>query len=421
MKIFKFGGASIADADRIINMGDILLDYKTEKLVLVVSALGKTTNALEQVAFSYCKNNTKEAIQLFEQLEKQHNELAQALLPYNNESCLVDLSKIFAEADWILNEPPVHHPDYYYDQIVCLGEMMSTTIINHYLQHIGIKSTWLDVRDVLKTNDTFKEALVDLVLTKVLMNQKINTLFTENNFVVTQGFVGSTTLNDSTTLGREGSDYTGALFASMLGAQSLTIWKDVKGLLNGDPKIFTDLVEIKKLSYHEAVEMAFYGAQVIHAKTIKPLQNNNIPLYVKCFLDKNFEGTTIQNEVDKSSYPPILVKKSNQVLLQITSKDFSFITDDKLSEIYDVFHNANAHINMMQTSAISLVASIDFNQEKLEKLYKAFSDEYNLLRNEKIDLLTIRHHNPEVIAKYTAGKTILLEQKTRHTVQMLMK
>jgi aspartate kinase len=421
MKIFKFGGASIADAVRIKNMGDILLDYKNEKLVLVISALGKTTNALEKVAYSFCAHDKLESIALFEQLELAHNNLAETLLTDKSEPCLVALSNIYAEADWILNENPVRHPDYYYDQIVCLGEMMSTTIVHYYLQSIGIASTWLDVRDVLKTDETFKEAMVDNVNSKINICKTIGDLMMQNNFVVTQGFVGSTPLNDSTTLGREGSDYTGALFASMLGAESLTIWKDVKGLLNGDPKIFDDLVEIKKISYHEAVEMAFYGAQVIHAKTIKPLQNNNIPLYVKCFLDKKFEGTTIQNEVDKNSYPPILVKKTNQVLLQITSKDFSFITDDKLSEIYDVFHNVNAHINIMQTAAISLVASIDYNKEKLDKLYAAFASDYNLLRNENIDLLTIRHHNPAVIEKYTAGKTILLEQKTRHTIQLLMK
>jgi aspartate kinase len=421
MKIFKFGGASISNAERIINMGDILIDYKSEKLVLVISALGKTTNALEEVAFHFCANNQMEARKLFEKLETQHNALAIELLQEKSEICLVALSKIYAEADWILNENPVRHADYYYDQLICLGEMMSTTIVHHYLESIQINSVWMDVRDVLKTDETFKEAIVDLENSKINICKTVHSLFAKHNFIITQGFVGSTSLNDSTTLGREGSDYTGALFASMLGAESLTIWKDVKGLLNGDPKIFTDLVEIKKISYHEVVEMAFYGAQVIHAKTIKPLQNNNIPLYVKCFLDKNFEGTTIQNEVDKKNYPPILVKKANQVLIQITSKDFSFITDDKLSEIYDVFHSVNAHINIMQTAAISLVASIDYNKEKLDKLYAAFSTDYNILRNEKIELLTIRHHNPDVIEKYSAGKLILLEQKTRHTLQMLMK
>jgi aspartate kinase len=422
MKIFKFGGASIANAACINNIAALMQDYKTEKVMLVISALGKTTNALEQVALAFNNNNLANAKELFSLIEAEHNALAQELMQGDScKLCIADLQNIYAEADWILHDAPARSAAYYYDQIVCLGEMMSTTIVSHYFNTQQLHNVWIDVRDVIVTNDTWQEAIVDTVATEKNILQKITPLFENNNVVISQGFIGCTVDNESTTLGREGSDYSASIFANCLNAKSLTIWKDVPSLLSGDPKIFKEVVPLPEISFYEVIEMAYYGAQVIHPKTIKPLQNKNIPLYVKCFLDKNLPGTCITNDTQNRNYPPIFVLKQQQTLLQVSSKDYSFITDDKLSEIYSIFHSLNLHINLMQNAAISFIACINADAEKLNALYTALNNDYKILRNDDIQLLTIRHYTPESIAAQTLNKTIILEQKSRHTVQFLLK
>jgi aspartate kinase len=421
MKIFKFGGASIQDADRIKNMANILQSFSSEKLVLVVSALGKTTNALELVADAHWQKDLTKAKELFSNLEVQHNALAQDLMKIEEANiCIADLQNIYAEADWILHDAPVRSQEYYYDQLVCLGEMMSTTLVSHYLRSQQLPNNWVDIRDVIRTDQTWRDAKVDLQFSEQQCLQKIQPLLAQSNFVITQGFIGCTDENESTTLGREGSDYTAALLANFLDAEQVSIWKDVQGLLSGDPKIFKDVVEIPKISFYEVIEMAYYGAQVIHPKTIKPLQNKNIPLFVRCFLNKDFPGTEISNDV-KTNYPPILVLKKKQTLLQVFTKDFSFITDDKLSEIYTIFHDAQARINIIQNAAISFLACIDENEAKLNQLYKALEKDYTILRNEHIQLLTIRHYTQEAIDTYIGNAPILLEQKSRNTIQVLLK
>jgi aspartate kinase len=421
IKVFKFGGASVKDAEHIKNACSIINSYTTEPLVVVISALGKTTNALEKVVNAYMQNNLDEARQLFNFLEVEHNALAQSLLDNKAQACILQLQNIYAEADWILHDAPVRSASYYYDQLVCLGELMSTTLIHAYYQHTFGHAIWIDVRDILRTDNTWQEAKVDWAYTQTQISEKIIPILANGQVVITQGFIGCTDENESTTLGREGSDYTAAIFANILDAKSVSIWKDVKGLLSGDPKIFTQVVPIQELSFYEAIEMTYYGAQVIHPKTIKPLHNKNIPLYVRCFLEPTFKGTIIKTEVDNISYPPILVLKSKQTLLQVYSKDLSFITDDKLSEIYNIFHDLGTHINIIQNAAISFLACIDDNKEKINALYTALEKDYKLVRNDDVSLLTIRHYTPEAIATHTANKTIILEQKSRHTIQLVIK
>jgi aspartate kinase len=421
INVFKFGGASIKDAQCIRNMADIIKQHNQEKLVLIISALGKTTNALEKVAQAFNENNSTHAQELFALIEAEHNALSQELMPAAlSAKCVDALQNIYAEADWILNGNLGRHPNYYYDQIVCLGEMMSTTIISHYFNSIDLHNVWQDVRDIIQTDETWREGKVNWEATQDNITKTILPQFEQKNIIISQGFIGSTTDCESTTLGREGSDYTAAIFTNMLDAKSLTIWKDVPGLLSGDPKIFTDVTEIKEISYYEVIEMSYYGAQVIHPKTIKPLQNKQIPLYVKCFLDTKIPGTIIKHNVAAKTYPPILVQKKNQVLLEVYSKDLSFITDDKLSYIYETFHGLNIKINVMQTAAVMFLACVDDDSEKLEKLSSSLDTEFRIERTNNIELLTIRHHNPQIIEKLSAGKKIILQQKGEHTLRMLL-
>ncbi|HLG39236.1 MAG TPA: aspartate kinase, partial [Chitinophagaceae bacterium] len=283
MKVFKFGGASVNSVERIKNLGKIVQQYKGEKLLIVISAMGKTTNALEKVAEAFFNGKKEEALQLFDQVKQQHLNTAKNLLVINYLACAVQLKNFFTEAEWLLHDKPVRDFDYYYDQVVCTGELLSTAIISQYLNEIEIQNKWIDVRDIIRTDDNFRDANIDWEVTISKVQGTVKPLFGDSNIVLTQGFIGSTDENESTTLGREGSDYTAAVFTNILNAESLTIWKDVQSVMNADPKQFPDALPIHELNYNEVIEMAYYGAQVIHPKTIKPLQNKNIPLYVKCF------------------------------------------------------------------------------------------------------------------------------------------
>ena len=325
----------------------------------------------------------------------------------------------FTELQWAIDDADGNRYDYSYDQVVCIGELFSTKIFSAYLNQKGIENEWVDARDIIRTDDTFRDAVVDWPYSQNQAEQVAGAVLKQGKSVITQGFIGSTADNASVTLGREGSDYTAAMMAAMLGAKGVTIWKDVEGLQNADPKEFANTVKIEAITYHEVIEMAYYGAQVIHPKTIKPLQNNEIPLYVKCFLDRNLKGTVIKNEVAGFDYPPLIINKKNQVLIQATTKDFSFITEYNLSHIYQVFSELNIKINMMQNAAISFIAGVDNREDKVKKLVEALEGEYKLLRNENVSLLTIRHYTEEILFDLTRNKIKLLEQKTRHTVQVV--
>lgn len=420
MKVFKFGGASVQNAERIQNIATIIQSFVDEKLVIVISAIGKTTNALEEIAFCFFKNQQTEALHLFQNIKEQHNNIAITLLKTNTHKVFNQLQHLYTEIEWLLHAKPTQSFDYYYDQIVCIGELLSTTIVSHYLEDRNIQNTWMDVRDVFRTDNTFREAVLNWNYTQQQVNATIMPLLKNNKIIITQGFIGSTAENESTTFGREGSDYSAAIFSNMLNADSLTIWKDVKGVMNADPKQFPQAQLISTLNYTEVIEMAFYGAQVIHPKTIKPLQNKSIPLYVKCFLDKDLKGTIIHNQpIEK--LPPIIVIKQKQVLLTFTSKDFSFVDDKLTIWLTQLFANKKLEPNISQNAAISLIRCVDDHTDKIEALVTEASGIFDVQVEHNLSLLTIRHYNESLFKELTATKKIILQQQTLETVQVLMK
>src|SRR5690606_31796264 len=320
MKVFKFGGASVNSLERIQMAGDILEQYNGEKILVVISAMGKTTNALETVVQAFVEGRKDDSLKLFEQVKQQHLTTAKYLLVTRALACEEQLKDFFTEVEWLLHDKPVRNYDYYYDQVVCTGELLSTTIISHYLTERGINNDWIDVRDIIRTDDNFRDANVDWEFTLKRVREEIVPRFEHTDLIITQGFIGATDANESTTLGREGSDYTAAVFANMLDAENQTIWKDVESVMNADPRVFPEACPIPELNYNEVIEMSYYGAQVIHPKTIKPIQNKGIPLYVKCFLDPSKPGTIIHNQ-KLGKLPPIIVLKNNQALLELRAKD----------------------------------------------------------------------------------------------------
>lgn len=416
MKIFKFGGASVNSVDRIKNLSSIIASHNQEQLVIIVSAMGKTTNGLEKVVDAYFKGNKEEALQLFNVVKNQHLTTAKYLLVLQYNECVQQLNDFFTEVEWLLHDKPVRNYDYYYDQIVCTGELFSTCIISHFLKEEKIANQWLDVRDLLRTDNNFRDAGVQFDFS----TSRIKTAIAENSskITITQGFIGATDDNESTTLGREGRDYTAAIFANILDASELTIWKDVEGVMNADPKSYPDAQLIKELNFNEVIEMAYYGAQVIHPKTIKPLQNKNIPLLVKCFLDPTLEGTIIHHKHVKN-LPPIIVNKERQVLMHLKTKDFSFIGEEPMSILYQIFGEIKVKPNLIQTGAISLQLCLDDHEEKIGMLAEKCSHLFDVQIEKLLTLITIRHYNEEIIGTLLTNKQILLQQKTRETIQTI--
>ena len=415
MNVFKFGGASINSIERIENVGKIIKFFGSEKILIIISAMGKTTNALEKVVDAFFAGNQKEALDLFEAIKNEHNYVLQQLIKKESSS----LKDFYTEIEWLLHDKPVRAYDYYYDQIVCCGELLSTALVSAYFNEIEITNNWVDVRDILRTDNNFRDAIVDWDFTKTKITETIVPLFEKTNLVLTQGFIGATDENESTTLGREGSDYSAAIFANMLNAKSLTIWKDVEGVMNADPKEFADAQIINYLSYNEVIEMAYYGAQVIHPKTIKPLQNKQIPLYVKCFLNKDLPGTTIDNKV-AHNLPPIIVVKQQQVLLQLSSKDSSFVGEAYVSKLYELFAALKIKPNLTQNGAISILCCLDDKPDKIEKLALSAAEYFDVLVEKNLTLLTIRYYSKEKFDELTKDKKILLTQQTTETIQALL-
>ena len=419
MLVFKFGGASVNSVERVRNVGEILKSYPNEKILVVISAMGKTTNALEKVVDAFYDSKKDEALQLFQQVKQQHLNTAKYLLVTKALDCETQLNSFFTEAEWLLYDKPVRDYDYYYDQVVCIGELLSTSIVSHYLNEIGINNKWIDVRDVFRTDDNFRDAAIDWEVTRGNVNGQIVPLFNDFDIVLTQGFIGSTDENESTTLGREGSDYSAAVFANLLNAEGQTIWKDVTSVMNADPKQFPDATGIHELNYNEVIEMAYYGAQVIHPKTIKPLQNKNIPLYVKCFLDPSLPGTVIHNKSLKN-LPPIIVIKEKQAMIELSSRDFSFIEEKPIADLFHLFEKLKIKPNLTQNAAISMICVFDDRPDKIEKLALAASEFFDITVTKGLTLLTIRHYTKEVYNKLTEGKKMLLQQRTNNTVQSLL-
>ena len=420
MHVFKFGGASVSSTERIQQAGNILQSYKGEQLLIVISAMGKTTNALEKVAEAFYNNKKEEALQLFEAIKQSHLTLAKYLLVTTYNETLEQLVNFFTEVEWLLHDKPVRGFDYYYDQVVCIGELLSTVIVSAYLNESGFTNHWIDVRDIIRTDNNFRDANIDWKYTREKAETVVMPLLKEYNVVITQGFIGSTDENESTTLGREGSDYTAAVFANLLNAEAQVIWKDVEGVMNADPKQFTDAQLLRELNYDEVIEMAYYGAQVIHPKTIKPLQNKGIPLYVKCFLDKELQGTVIHNKTIKG-LPPIIVLKQNQALIQLRSKDFSFVGEKPVADLYQILADSKIKPNLMQTGAVTIQICLDNQSDKIEKLALAATEIFDVQVEKGLTLLTIRHYNEAILQKMIAGRGVELMQQTPETVQVVLK
>lgn len=419
MKVFKFGGASVNSVERIQNLARIMQEKQEGKTMVIISAMGKTTNALEKVAEAFYAGKKEEALGLFEQVKQQHLGIAHYLLVTHYPACEAQLRDFFTEVEWLLHDEPVRDFDYYYDQVVCAGELFSTAIISACLNESGIRNQWMDVRDIFRTDDDFRDADIDWAFTLQKVNERVVPVLNEYPIVLTQGFIGATDENESTTLGREGSDYSAAVFANMLDAESLTIWKDVEAVMNADPKQFPDAVPLPGLNYNEVIEMAYYGAQVIHPKTIKPLQNKGIPLYVKCFLDPSLPGTVIHDK-PLPPLPPVIVLKEKQALIEFSSRDFSFIGEQHVGQLYHLFEQLHIKPNLTQNGAISFLCVVDDKPEKIEKLASAAALFLDVQVKKGLSVLTVRHYNPEIVEQLAGGRTVLLRQQTAETVQILL-
>jgi aspartate kinase len=418
MQVYKFGGASIQNAEAIKNVGNILKNFKGDQLLIVISAIGHTTNKLAALTNAYL--NLEPAVAtLLEEIKQNHFHILQELFPDQHTAVFDDLNNAFVEIEWLLEEEPADAPDYIFDQIVSIGEVASSKIVAAYLNEIGCISTWVDARNYIKTDNNYKEANVDWTKTELEMKRTLPASL-QKGYVITQGFIGGTSENFTTTLGREGSDYSAAIFGASLNATALTIWKDVPGVLNADPKWFEQTEKISELSYHDAIELTYYGATVIHPKTIKPLQNHGIPLFVRSFKNPEEPGTKISSVAPPVSIPSFIFKV-NQVLVSVMPKDLSFIIEENLSHIFQIFHGYKVKVNTMHNSAVSFSISADYEEMKIKNLIAELSNNYHIKYNTGLELVTIRYYNQATIDRVTVDKDILLEIKSRHTCQLLMK
>ena len=420
MQVFKFGGASVQNIDHIKHVAEIVRQYQNEKLLIVISAMGKTTNALEKVAEAFFVQRKEDVLRLFGEVKKQHLTVAKYLLVLEFNECLARMAKLFSAVENLLQTTPTREYNYYYDQIVSVGELLSTLIVSAYLNEIKIKNSWLDVREILLTDGRFREANVDWAKTANSVETVMLPVFQEYNMALTQGFIGGNSNKETTTLGREGSDFSAAVFANLLDAEILTIWKDVPGVMNADPKIFSEAVYIPHLNYAETIEMAYYGAQIIHPKTIKPLQNKNIPLRVKCFADASLAGTTINGQKPASLHP-IIILKNNQVLLTLRTADFSFFVGMPIIRLYKAFGELGIKSNFIQTNAVGVQIVIDDVPEKIDLLAQNISEFFDLQVTKGLNLLTLRHYNENSLEKYLQGKERILFQQNDTTIQVLYK
>jgi aspartate kinase len=418
MQIFKFGGASVKDATSIKNVVEILKNYATEKTIVVISAMGKTTNKLELLAHAYYKNSENTQT-ILNEIKHFHLEILNELFTNKSNPVFDEVENVFTELLWNIEDPISQNFNFHYDQIVCMGEILSTKIVSAYLNQCGVSNLWQDARNFIQTDNNYREGKVNYELSQAVVTTNLMPLFTNQTIVVTQGFIGGTSENYTTTLGREGSDYTAALLAYFTNAKHVTIWKDVDGVLNADPKYFKNTSKIDELTYHDAIELTYFGTSVIHPKTIKPLQNKNIPLYVKSFINPKANGTVVKEHVKRVNVTSYIFK-DNQILISIQPKDFSFIAEDNLAEIFNAMGKHKVHANMIQNSAISLSLCVDDDINKIEYLLQDLHQQFKVLYNKNVQLMTIRNYNQEIINNLCQGKTILLEQRTRNTHQMVL-
>lgn len=417
MKVFKFGGASVKNAEAVKNLKNIVEAYDGE-LLIVVSAMEKTTNAFEKL-HQYHKSGNRLLASQYNSIRSFHLDICKDLFIDKSLKSGKFIEVWFSEIEKIINNPPSENSNFGYDRLVSYGELLSSDIIARYLKESGCDAALFDIRKVIRTDNTYREARVDWETSAKLATQYLSK--PDARMLVTQGFIGSTSEGLSTTLGREGSDFTAAILAYLLDAESVSIWKDVPGIMNADPAWFTKAKKIDFLSYYEAIELTFYGAKVIHPRTVKPLENKRIPLYVKSFVSPQSPGTCIAHFDRHINYPPIFILKHEQMLLSISPKDFSFIAEDHISFIFALFKKHRTHVNLIQNSAISFSACADTNTETCARLIANLQKKFTVRYNENLTLVTIRHYNEEAIALMTGGKSILLEQKSRNTVRYIIK
>jgi aspartate kinase len=417
MKVFKFGGASVKDSAAVRNMARIVGSYAQHPLVVVVSAMGKTTNAIERI--HAVRFNGESYEEEFNEVERYHTQLTDELFGDNpsGRSALQKQLDAFLRA---LSLPCSSHFDQEYDALIGYGELLSTAIIAAFLQKEGITSQWMDARELIVTDNRFRDARVNWEESALRMNS-VKQALSENHVCVLQGFIGSTLDGRSTSLGREGSDFTAAIMAYLLDATDVTIWKDVPGMLNADPKKFSDTVKLDRISFKEAIELAYYGASIIHPKTIKPLQNKGIPLHIKSFVDPNASGSIIQEGGESDQLVPSYIVKDNQTLFSISTRDFSFIVEDNLKEIFGTLSVLGIRVHLMENSAISFSIVFDTDKHKQQLLIEQLQARYSVKFNEELTLLTIRHGNDESLKKLKKPGQTLIEQRTRHTMRMVIK
>lgn len=418
MKVFKFGGASVKDAAGVKNTAAIICS-DPDQLIVVVSAMGKTTDALVDVTKNYFAGNLEQARTGISNIRDYHLKIVKDLFETGNEKLQNSIVEEFEALTKRVNIPPSLNYDFEYDQIVSTGEMVSTEIVATYLNHLGRVTKWIDAGHYIRTNDTWREGVIDWELTRRLLPQAFQ--FNENTVCLTQGFIGATNFNLTTTLGREGSDYTAAILANVMNAESVTIWKDVPGIMNADPHKYAKTFMLEKLSYREAVEMTYYGAKVIHPKTMKPLVEKLIPLYVKSFIHPEKSGSMICDIDHPMEYIPVFINKEDQVLITVLPKDFSFIAEESISNLYKLFSKFRMKVNLVQQSAMNFSLAIDRPERDFDLLIQALSDHFVVHYNDGLELLTIRYFTQDAVTESTKGRTIYVEQRTRKTVRFLLK
>lgn len=421
MLVFKFGGASVKNAEAVKNVLNILQSYRTKKVVLVISAMGKSTNLLEKLVAAFQSKNEAEIDTLIEQFSSFHRAIVQELFPDTKHPIYEQIEELFSDLENVGNSAFSENYAFEYDQIVSQGEILSTVIVEAYLREQACSCLWLDARKLIRTNHNYRQADVDWVKTEELIRKQVGEGFLQHQILVTQGFIGHTSEGFTTTLGREGSDFTAGIIAYCMDAASVTIWKDVPGMLNADPKYFDNTVKLDKISFKEAIELAYYGASVIHPKTIKPLQNKNIPLYVKSFIEPNNAGSVIQASGEFDHLVPSFIFKMNQVLFSIIPKDFSFLVEHNLSEIFELLASKGLKVNLMQNSAVSFSFALDQHQAPIPEILALFEANYSVRFNADLELLTIRHYDKKTLEKLTSNKELLVQQLTRQTARFLMK
>jgi aspartate kinase len=419
MKVFKFGGASVRNAEGVRNMASIV-KANPGNMIIVISAMGKTTNALEEIVKNYFNGKKEEMVRQISHLKDYHLSIVNELFDRKESDTAEVVSEEFSTLEKrLLSNSPSLDFDFEYDQVVSTGEILSSKIAGAYLGKANISNQWIDIRQCLRTDDTWREGNIDWTLSRELVPQAFN--FTDSHLYLTQGFIAATPFNSTTTLGREGSDYTAAIIANILEAESVTIWKDVEGIMNADPNKFNATQKLDELSYREAVEMTYYGAKVIHPKTMKPLVEKNIPLYVRSFYNPEESGSVIHSINHQMEYVPVFITKEDQILITISPLDFSFMAEESIGKIYHLFSKYRIKVNLVQQSAMNFSMAIDKPERNFEKLVSELNINFMVHYNEGLELLTIRYYNQDTIGEMKKDRIVFVEQRTRRTARFLLK